>query len=180
MHVILPITNVAEHIWYYTDAVLQNRRHSSYVGFDIASALAFSQQLTEYLISDALMWTDQPVYEVFIERLLCEYLPWWEMKPDQMSQQPHIDRQTHVDLCNLVYTQAIDPQECRLREIIGDIIQDDERWLVWYTTTIHNDIALSKGEDYRIIDFEQRVLSNTLRVSERAKRHIFDKNMRPL
>jgi hypothetical protein len=180
MYVILPITNVADQLCDDTNRYLHPYALRGYTGLNHTEAILFCQDLAEYIISDALMWTNQPRYDVFIETLLCRYFSWWEQPYEHRLQLNSTQTTTHQSVCDQLYTQAIDPQECRLRHIIESIIGDDERWLVWYTTKIHHDLALWKGEDYRIVDFEQRVLSNATTVSERARAFIFNKNRRTL
>lgn len=179
MYVILPVTCVAEAFFYRSEnLVLNHAPEPGYSRFSQRSASVFTKELIEFLITDRLYWSSAPVYEYFIDEVLTKYLPWWEVPkhkhPSHLEQEPT----PHAQFCDLYYCEVIDPHECVLREMIEQIITDDKRWCIWYTNPVNQDTMLAQGEDYRIAEFEQRVLSRSIAVSDRAHQHIFEKHLR--
>ena len=160
-HCILPTGTIAETLY---QEGLQFFGHDKKSSLSKKGAIDVTHCIAEGAITNILYWTMPLNIHQQLDCVLSSYLQWWDYPNKEM--------------CDQYYEAVIDSNECAITNLIADVIDESKRWHLWHTHRIHEDLFVAQGEDYRIVEFEQRVLSGSIRVNARTFEHVIEKNNR--
>lgn len=104
-------------------------------------------------ISDRMRWCRKSHYTA---NALERHLPWFNLLTYHRT--PNGIEQVECPFSNDYYVDVLDKVECRVMDMVFEIIPD-MTWDVWSMRMLGKDIAIMKGPDYRVLDWERRIAS---------------------
>lgn len=156
MKLIVPTVAIANKFEYSANLLIQNKTNLDPI--TTKASLAITSCILEELVFNNLHWVK---VKNDLNQVLSEQIDWW--RSDVLS-----GSYPHSEFCVEFYCSEIEPVRSTLLNILenlpGHYEDEDARWRIWYLLDIRGDSLLERGMDYRIAEFERRVLNGEWRV----------------
>lgn len=146
MKYILPTEPVAQELYFHTQDMCVKLNHQIHP-FSPVQAFALVQAMVDDSVSKRLRWNRMPSNQT--DTFLKAHWAWWSELLEN-------------DFSELFHHNILDNAFLSLEEMVDNLIPDDT-WDIWYVSMYHRAVLLEKGQDFRIVDWEQRMQSGEWR-----------------
>lgn len=169
MYFIFPSANLAKDLHDKTNIEIEpyQLRQLSFKG-----ALEIVNAIVEEELTSKLNWTYR---KRVTENVIGKHLDWWVD-----TNQPIMRKEQNAHFSDYFFNLIIDPLFDRismmLLESLG--VEGKNLWCLWHTHPLNNDLVIERGEDYRLVDYERRVLEGSIETSTKVRDKIRQENFR--
>lgn len=169
MHFIFPSAELASDLYHRTNLMIepyQLRELTRAGASEIVSAVV------EEEISSKLFWTARIRVA---EGVILKHLDWWVDTNDKISRSTQ-----NAAFSDFYFNAVIDPLFDRVAMLLTDYlgVTGDNLWCIHHTSRLGDDLVIERGEDYRIVEFERRVLMGDMDVNSRVRERISRRHLR--
>lgn len=155
MHIILPTGSLSDNFYNETSLFCNRRSLETPLLKECANVII---KLTEEIIFNKLHWTSKIDS---VDDVLKKHISWYV----EHSLESTDTTDESVRISNEYYSDIVDSYIIQINEILTPIInqgKDDDLWRIWHTFRAGNDLMLEKGTDYRIMEYERKVLNGEI------------------